>query len=88
MPVKSKAQSRFMHAAAEGRVPGVSPKVGAEFVSGQEPGATKDLPERVAPQDRKVSRLQKSGLISETQGAKLRGRYGGKDQEEIPAASR
>lgn len=32
MPVKSAKQMRFMYAAKEGKIPGVSPKVGDEFI--------------------------------------------------------
>ena len=46
MPVKSKAQNRFMHAAAEGKVKGVPKKVGKEFVSAQHGKSLKGLPEK------------------------------------------
>lgn len=44
MPAKSKAQLRWAYAAEEGKVPGVSPKVGKEIVSKTK--STKNLPER------------------------------------------
>lgn len=43
MPVKSKAQRRFMYAVKAGKVEGVSPDVGAEFLA-HSPQAP--LPER------------------------------------------
>ncbi len=45
MPAKSKAQNRLMHAAAEGKVPGVPKSVGKEFV--KHTSSTKNLPEHV-----------------------------------------
>lgn len=44
MPVKSEAQRRFMYAAKEGKVKGVLPSVGAEFI--EKSKGLKDLPER------------------------------------------
>lgn len=44
MPVKSKAQRRFMGAVAAGKVPGVKASVGKEFLSHS---AAKNLPEHV-----------------------------------------
>jgi hypothetical protein len=44
MPVKSKAQRRFMYAVEEGKVKGVKPSVGKEFLFHS---ASKNLPERV-----------------------------------------
>lgn len=46
MPVKSKAQMRFMQAVAHGTVkaPGLTPAKATEFVHGQ---TTKNLPEKV-----------------------------------------
>jgi hypothetical protein len=46
MPMKSKAQSRMMHAAAEGKVKGVPAKVGKKFVEEQHGKSLKRLPER------------------------------------------
>lgn len=43
MPPKSQAQRRFGYAAAEGKVPGVSKKVGKEF----EGKGVKNLPKKV-----------------------------------------
>lgn len=45
MPVKSEAQRRLMYAAAEGKVAGVSPKVGREFIAASH--GMHDLPPRV-----------------------------------------
>lgn len=46
MPVRSKAQMRFMQAIAHGSLkkPGLSKETAKEFVAGQ---STKDLPEKV-----------------------------------------
>lgn len=44
MPVKSKAQARFMGAVAAGKVKGVSPDVGKEFLSHTSKAAYKKLP--------------------------------------------
>lgn len=47
MPMKSKAQNRAMHAAAEGRSNiGIPKKVGKEFVKEQHGKSTKGLPEK------------------------------------------
>lgn len=50
MPAKSKAQFKFMKAAAQGdiKVPGLNPKQASEYVAGQSP---KGLPQRVKPAD-------------------------------------
>lgn len=45
MPSKSKAQNRFMHAAAEGKISGVSKKVGKEFVKADHGRKISKLPE-------------------------------------------
>ncbi len=47
MPSKSKAQNRFMHAAAEGKVPGVPKKVGKEFVADDHVRKISKLPKHV-----------------------------------------
>lgn len=52
MPMKSKAQNRFMHAAAEGKIKGVPSSVGKKFVKEQHGKSEKGLPER-APKRRK-----------------------------------
>ena len=44
MPAKSKAQFRFMAAAAHGKVKGISPKIGKEFV--HKTSSYKSLPAR------------------------------------------
>ena len=46
MPMKSKAQSRLMHAAAKGAVKGVAKEVGKKFVEEQHGKSLKRLPER------------------------------------------
>lgn len=47
MPMKSKAQNRAMHAAAEGKSKiGIPKKIGKEFVSAQHGKPVKRLPER------------------------------------------
>lgn len=47
MPMKSKAQNRAMHAAAEGRSnAGIPKRVGKEFVKAQQGKSTKGLPEK------------------------------------------
>jgi hypothetical protein len=46
MPMKSKAQNRFMHATAEGKT-NVSPKVGKKFIKEQHGKSEKNLPEKV-----------------------------------------
>jgi hypothetical protein len=46
MPMKSKAQSRLMHAAAEGKSSKVPAKVGKKFVEEQHGKSLKRLPER------------------------------------------
>lgn len=45
MPVKSEAQRRFMYAVEEGKVEGVEPSVGKEFIEATPKG--KKLPEKV-----------------------------------------
>jgi hypothetical protein len=49
MPSVSQSQNRFMHAAAEGDVPGVSPKVGKDFVAADHGRKIGDLPQHVSP---------------------------------------
>lgn len=44
MPSKSKAQNRFMHAAAEGKIKGVPKKVGKDFVKADAGRKIKKLP--------------------------------------------
>lgn len=47
MPMKSKAQNRAMHAAAEGKSTlGIPKKVGKEFVNAQHGKSVKSLPTR------------------------------------------
>jgi hypothetical protein len=45
MPSKSQAQNRFMHAAAEGKIKGVSPSVGKDFVKADEGRKIGKLPQ-------------------------------------------
>lgn len=51
MPSKSKAQNRLMHAAAEGKVKGVPPSVGKEFVAADEGRKIGKLPDHVKPKN-------------------------------------
>lgn len=51
MPVTSAKQMRFMYAAKEGKIPGVSPKVGSEFI-----GAT---PQNTLKRFGKISAMMK-----------------------------
>lgn len=46
MPVKSKAQARFMGAVAAGKVKGVKPEVGKEYLEHTSKAAYKKLPAR------------------------------------------
>lgn len=66
MPSVSRAQNRFMHAAAEGKVPGVSRKVGEDFVQADEGRKVGKLPEHVKAKkpekperDRRAERMAK-----------------------------
>src|SRR2546421_297758 len=82
MPVVSQAQNAAMHSAAEGRSTlGIPKSVGREFTADQAPGSVKKLPKR-------VSAMHKRGRISNKAKTKLDGKYGGKDQQGIDAASR
>ena len=62
MPVKSKAQARFMRAVASGKVkkPGLTKAKALEFVSGQ---PTKKLPEKVSPKIKKIRRMKKLSKV-------------------------
>ena len=62
MPSVSQAQNRFMHAVAEGKVKGVKPSVGKDFVAADEGRKIGKLPEHVK---KKAKRAMKHGLISE-----------------------
>lgn len=66
MPSVSQAQNRFMHAAAEGKVEGVSPKVGKKFVKADAGRKIGKLPEH---KDR-AKRAMKRGAISQKAAAK------------------
>lgn len=59
MPSKSQAQNRFMHAAAEGSIPGVAESVGRDFVKADEGRKVGDLPEHVKPKSRAEKRYGK-----------------------------
>lgn len=48
MPSESIAQNRFMHAVAEGKVPSVPRKVGADFVAADAGTKVGNLPQHVA----------------------------------------
>jgi len=62
MPSTSQAQNRFMHAAAEGKVEGVSPKVGKDFVKADAGRGIKKLPQH---KKREAKSAIKRGLISQ-----------------------
>ena len=82
MPVLSQAQNAAMHSAAEGRSTlGIPASVGKEFTSDQAPGSVKKLPKRVGA-------MHKRGRISNKAKAKLEGKYGSKDGNEVDAATR
>ena len=59
MPSVSQAQSRFMHAVAEGHVAGVKPSVGRDFVAADAGRKIGALPQHVA---KPKSGLAKVGL--------------------------
>lgn len=61
MPSVSQAQNRFMHAVAEGKVEGVAPKVGRDFVKTDEGCKIRKLPKHVG---KKARGAMKRGLIS------------------------
>lgn len=63
MPSVSKAQNRFMHAAAEGDVAGVKRSVGKEFVKADHGRKIGKLPLHIKSASKS---LRKRGLISET----------------------
>jgi hypothetical protein len=67
MPSVSQSQNRFMHAAAEGKVAGVSPKVGKDFVKADHGRKIGKLPKHV----RKTAKhAMKRGMISESAAKK------------------
>lgn len=70
MPSKSQAQNRFMHAAAEGDVEGVAPKVGKEFVKADHGRKVGRLPKHV---HKTAKRLHKAGRISDKQMKRMVG---------------
>ena len=72
MPSVSQAQNRFMHAAAEGNVAGVSPKVGKEFVKADHGRKIGKLPKHVkrAGAKKAAKRAMRRGLISEKAAAR------------------
>lgn len=65
MPSVSQAQSRFMHATAEGKTD-VPAKVGKEFVKADHGRKIKRLPKH-------AHKMAKRGLLSEKQMAKMKG---------------
>lgn len=65
MPSESQAQNRFMHAVAEGKVKGVKPSVGEDFVAADHGRKIGKLPKH-------VRKAHKRGLISDKQMAKMR----------------
>lgn len=62
MPSVSQAQNRFMHADAEGKVEGVKPSVGKDFVKADEGRKVGKLPQHVK---KKAKHLHKRGMISD-----------------------
>ena len=65
MPFKSKQQAKFMFAAAEGKIPGVAPSVGRDFVDASKGMSVKDLPQRVPKKpSKRMAKGLASGLIS------------------------
>lgn len=64
MPSESQDQNRFMHAAAEGEIKGVAPKVGKDFVKADHGRKIGKLPKHVSS---KAKHLHKRGMISEKQ---------------------
>lgn len=67
MPSKSQAQNRFMHAAAEGKVPGVPKSVGEDYVEADRGRKVGKLPNHVK---HAAKGLRKRGMISEKAMAK------------------
>lgn len=63
MPSVSQAQNRFMHAAAEGKVKGVSPKVGKDFVKADAGRKIGKLPKHAAK--KRAKKAVSRGMISE-----------------------
>lgn len=55
MPVKSDAQRRLMYAAAEGKVPSISKKIGEEFINASH--GIKNLPNKVT--DDKIEKFKR-----------------------------
>lgn len=62
MPSESQAQNRFMHAVAEGKIKGVKPSVGKDFVKADEGRKIGKLPQHVR---KKAKKAMRKGLISE-----------------------
>lgn len=58
MPVKSQAQRRFMFAVEEGKVPGVKPSVGKDFIDASK-GLT-NLPERTSKKPRRSTATRRA----------------------------
>ena len=77
MPVVSQAQSRAMHAAAEGRSTlGIPASVGRDFVTASHGESIKSLPHRVKKRKTTPDRVKQAfdtGRISETQRRKMMG---------------
>lgn len=68
MPSVSRSQNRFMHAAAEGKIPGVPRSVGRDFVKADEGRKIGKLPlhkTRKKSTKHHVRRAMARGLISE-----------------------
>lgn len=62
MPSVSKAQNRFMHAAAEGKVKDVPKSVGKDFVAADHGRKISKLPNHIK---KHAKRMHKRGLISD-----------------------
>lgn len=70
MPSVSKAQNRFMHAVAEGKVEDVPKSVGKDFVAADHGHKVSKLPKKVGKHAKK---LHKSGMISDKAMKRLKG---------------
>lgn len=68
MPSESRAQNRFMHAVAEGKVPSVPKKVGADFVAADAGRNIRALPQHVLHLRARLSAAQKRPFPSAPSG--------------------
>jgi hypothetical protein len=76
MPSKSQAQNRFMHEAAEGKVPGVKPSVGKEFVAADKGRKVGKLPEFVAKKTSKPGAVKRAREEDTKQDHKVAKKHG------------